>query len=93
MLAANHRQGHIIRATLEGVAFSLRKPFSLFAEMKVPAADIRVGGGGARFPLWRQIQADVYGHSVRIRPRSDKPRTFLEDSCRTKNTICSRSMR
>jgi xylulokinase len=23
-----------------------------------------VGGGGARSPLWRQIQADVYGQSV-----------------------------
>ncbi len=25
---------------------------------------IRVGGGGARSPLWRQIQADVYGQPV-----------------------------
>jgi xylulokinase len=27
---------------------------------------IRLGGGGARSPLWRQIQADVYGHEVEI---------------------------
>ena len=65
-LAANHRRGHIIRAILEGVAFSLRDSFSIFAEMKVPVTDIRLGGGGARSPLWRQIQADVYGHSVEI---------------------------
>jgi len=25
-----------------------------------------LGGGGARSPLWRQIQADVYGHAVEI---------------------------
>src|SRR5206468_367691 len=25
---------------------------------------IRLGGGGARSPVWRQIQADVYGHAV-----------------------------
>ena len=27
---------------------------------------IRLGGGGARSPLWRQIQADVYGHVVEV---------------------------
>jgi xylulokinase len=25
-----------------------------------------LGGGGARGPLWRQIQADVYGHPVEL---------------------------
>jgi xylulokinase len=65
-LAANHGRGHIIRAILEGVAFSLRDTFSIFAEMKVPVTSIRLGGGGARSPLWRQIQADVYGHPVQV---------------------------
>jgi xylulokinase len=27
---------------------------------------VRLGGGGARSDLWRQIQADVYGHEVEI---------------------------
>ena len=65
-LAANHGRGHIIRAIMEGVAFSLRDSFSIFAEMKVPVTIIRLGGGGARSPLWRQIQADVYGHVVEV---------------------------
>ncbi|HME34400.1 MAG TPA: FGGY-family carbohydrate kinase, partial [Candidatus Sulfotelmatobacter sp.] len=65
-LAANHGRGHVIRAILEGVAFSLRDSFSIFAEMKVPVTSIRLGGGGARSPLWRQIQADVYGHAVEV---------------------------
>jgi xylulokinase len=34
--------------------------------MGVPVKTIRLGGGGARSPLWRQIQADVYGHEVEI---------------------------
>jgi xylulokinase len=63
-LAANHGRGHIIRAILEGVAFSLRDSFSIFEEMKVPVTSIRLGGGGARSSLWRQIQADVYAHDV-----------------------------
>lgn len=63
-LAANHRRGHVVRAILEGVAFSLRDSFEIFGEMRVPVESVRLGGGGARSPLWRQIQADVYGHAV-----------------------------
>ncbi len=65
-LTASHTRGHVVRAILEGVAFSLRDSFTLFEEMKVPVSNIRLGGGGARSPLWRQIQADVYGHSVEL---------------------------
>ena len=65
-LAANHGRGHIIRAILEGVAFSLRDTFTIFEEMNVPVRNIRLGGGGARSPLWRQIQADVYAHGVEV---------------------------
>jgi len=65
-LAANHTRGHVVRAVLEGVAFSLKDTFSLFDEMKVPVRNVRLGGGGARSDLWRQIQADIYGHEVEI---------------------------
>jgi len=63
-LSASHTRGHVIRAILEGVAFSLRDTFTIFQEMDVPVSRIRLGGGGARSPLWRQIQADVYGNPV-----------------------------
>jgi xylulokinase len=65
-LTASHTRGHVVRAILEGVAFSLRDSFTLLAEMGVPVRNIRLGGGGARSPLWRQIQSDVYGHEVEI---------------------------
>ena len=63
-LSASHTRGHIARAVLEGVAFSLRDSFTIFADLGVPLRQVRVGGGGARSALWRQIQADVYGHPV-----------------------------
>src|SRR3712207_5903088 len=63
-LTATHTRAHIVRAILEGVAFSLRDTFEIFKEMNVPVESVRLGGGGARSPLWRQIQADVYGHEV-----------------------------
>jgi xylulokinase len=65
-LTASHTRAHIVRAILEGVAFSLRDTLTIFAEMNVPVDTIRLGGGGARAPLWRQIQADVYGRAVEI---------------------------
>jgi xylulokinase len=65
-LAAHHTRAHVIRAVLEGVAFSLRDSLTIFEEMSLPVEKIRLGGGGARSPLWRQIQANVYNHSVEI---------------------------
>ena len=63
-LTASHTRAHVVRAILEGVAFSLRDSFEILKELHVPCETIRLGGGGARSALWRQIQADVYGHEV-----------------------------
>jgi len=63
-LAASHGRGHLVRAVMEGVAFSLRDTFAIFNELRVPVERVRLGGGGARSALWRQIQADVFGQSV-----------------------------
>jgi xylulokinase len=65
-LTASHTRAHVVRAILEGVAFSLKDSFTIFEEMNLPVESIRLGGGGARSTLWRQIQADVYGHEVEI---------------------------
>jgi xylulokinase len=65
-LTASHKRAHVVRAILEGVAFSLKDSFTIFEEMKVPVKNVRLGGGGARSALWRQIQADAYGHAVEI---------------------------
>src|SRR6266851_6623972 len=63
-LTASHTRAHVIRAILEGVAFSLRDTFTIFQEIGVPVETIRLGGGGAQSELWRQIQADIYGRQV-----------------------------
>jgi xylulokinase len=65
-ITAQHTRGHVIRAILEGVAFSLRDTLTIFAELGVPVESIRLGGGGARSELWRQIQAEVYGQDVEM---------------------------
>src|SRR5579864_6735305 len=65
-ITASHKRAHVVRAILEGVAYSLKDTFTIFGEMRVPVKSIRLGGGGARSELWRQIQADVYDHDVEI---------------------------
>jgi xylulokinase len=65
-ISTHHTAAHFIRAVLEGVAYSLKDTFTLFAELGIPVSGIRLGGGGARGPLWRKIQAGIYGHAVEI---------------------------
>lgn len=65
-LTASHTRAHIVRSVMEGVAFSLRDTFTIFGEIQVPVKSVRLGGGGARSRLWRQIQADIYGQPVEI---------------------------
>jgi len=49
---------------MEGVVFSLADSLAIMAGLGVAVKQIRVIGGGARSPLWRQIQADVFGMPV-----------------------------
>lgn len=65
-LAASHARAHVVRAIMEGVAFSLRDTLTILREMNVPVAHVRLGGGGARSEVWRQIQADVYDAPAEI---------------------------
>jgi len=59
-LTIRHNQAHMTRAVLEGVAYGLRDSFELMKSAGLAAIhQVRVSGGGARSPLWRQILADV----------------------------------
>ncbi|HSJ57265.1 MAG TPA: FGGY-family carbohydrate kinase, partial [Anaerolineae bacterium] len=61
-LTVRHGQGHLVRALLEGVAFGLRDSMELMRGAGLgQITQVRVSGGGARSPLWRQILADVLG--------------------------------
>ena len=61
-----HRREHFCRAILEGSAYALRDITDQMLRMGLPLQEIRVVGGGARSPLWRQIKADVTGLPVSI---------------------------
>ncbi|MFZ5829472.1 MAG: xylulokinase [Planctomycetota bacterium] len=63
-LTLAHTRGHMLRAVMEGVTYSMRDSLEIFEELGVPVKQIRASGGGSRSPLWRQIQADVFGRKV-----------------------------
>lgn len=59
-LTVRHTLNHLTRAVLEGVSFGLRDSFELMKEAGLAGvSQVRVTGGGAKSPLWRQILADV----------------------------------
>jgi xylulokinase len=67
-LTMAHGRGEMARAVLEGVAFNLRIILDAFRDQGAHISALRLIGGGARSPLWRQVLADVFGLPV-LRPQ------------------------
>ena len=63
-LTTRHTRAHMARAVLEGVAFGLRDSLEILKSMNLSIGNVRISGGGARSPLWRQIHADVFQFSA-----------------------------
>ena len=59
-LAMSHGWAEMSRAVLEGVAFNLRLILDTLRAQGIQIEAMRLIGGGARSPLWRQILADVF---------------------------------
>jgi len=65
-LTLSHGRGHLVRAIMEGVTYSLNDSLAIMHELKIPVAEIRASGGGAKSDLWRQIQADIFNKEVSL---------------------------
>jgi xylulokinase len=63
-LTNKHTRGHMARSVMEGVAYSLRESLTILDQLHVPVKEIRVSGGGAKSPLWKQILADTFGQKA-----------------------------
>ncbi len=63
-LSAMHERAHLVRAVMEGVAYSQAECVEVFREMNVPIHEMMACGGGGRSPMWRQMLADLYGCTV-----------------------------
>ncbi len=63
-LTNKHDRGHMARGVMEGVNYSLRESLEIFQDLHVPVKEIRLSGGGAKSPLWKQMLADTFGQKV-----------------------------
>jgi xylulokinase len=56
--------GHVARAAMEGATMGMNYGLRRLADLGVKAKEIRVTGGGAKSPVWRQLMADIFGVPV-----------------------------
>ena len=72
-LSLAHSRAHLTRAVLEGVCFALRDSLTILQELGLSPAHLLLTGGGARSPVIRRLQADVYGLPVCTVNREEGP--------------------
>ncbi len=63
-LTPRHDKGAMARAVMEGATYAMKDGLEVIKGMNIPVEEIRLSGGGAKSPIWRQIQADIYGQEV-----------------------------
>lgn len=68
-------RGHLIRASMEGVAFSLRHNLETAEQAGAAAGVLRAMGGSANSILWTQIKSDITGKPIDV-PASDTATTL-----------------
>jgi len=62
--AKTFNAGHLARAAMEGATMGMNYGLRRLADLGVKAREIRVTGGGAKSPVWRQLMADIFGVPV-----------------------------
>lgn len=74
-LSFDKTRGHMIRAILEGVAFSLEHNLRVAGETGIKVDVLNAMGGASNSVLWTQIKADVTGKTIQV-PASDTATTL-----------------
>lgn len=68
-------RGHLIRASMEGVAFSLRHNLMIAQQAGAEVGRLRAMGGAANSRVWTQIKSDVTGKPIDV-PSADTATTL-----------------
>jgi xylulokinase len=64
-LTTRHGRPQLTRAVMEGVVLTMRAGLEVMRALGTRVEEVRATGGGARSPLWLQLQADIYGLPIR----------------------------
>ncbi len=59
-LSRRHGRGDLVRAVVEGVTLGMARQIEIMRSQGVSIREVRLAGGAARNPWWRQLQADAY---------------------------------
>lgn len=104
-LSLRHGKSHLARSVMEGATYAMRDSLEIAKGMNIPVQEIRLSGGGARSPFWRQMQADIYGQQVVTINASEGPAygvallaaagtgayKSVEEACRATITVVTRT--
>lgn len=63
-IRASQGKGHMVKAIMEGVGYSLKDCFELIKANDIPITSIKMSGGGGKSDVWRQIHADLFNREV-----------------------------
>jgi xylulokinase len=63
-MTARHTRADLIRSLIEGVSYSQKDCLDIIEALGVQVSSVRVSGGGARSPFWRQLLANILGKPV-----------------------------
>jgi xylulokinase len=58
-LTLAHTRGHMFRATLEGIGFSIRHNFDMMKKVGAKIDEVIAVGGGTKNPVWMQVVSDM----------------------------------
>jgi xylulokinase len=66
-LSVTHTRSDIIRAVLEGVAYTFAHNLEIFeGDMGMKMEEVFLSGGGSKSLMWQQMHADVSGKVVKV---------------------------
>lgn len=65
-LNLSHTWAHMLRAVVEGVAFSQRLMLDRFARLGMPSPQVALSGGVARHAIWQRVLADTSQRTLEL---------------------------
>ncbi len=72
-LSLKHSAAHLTRSVMEGITFGMRDSLELVRSMGVKVGKVRLSGGGARNPIWCEMQAAMYHATCARLKREEGP--------------------
>ena len=72
-LSLAHTRAHMTRAVIEGVCFALRDSLTILQQLGVSPDHVLLTGGGAKSPLLRRLQGEVFGLPTATVNREEGP--------------------